>query len=116
MKPDELMVEIIVPPPPPNSASHYLRFIPREEMDIAVAGAGSLVAIDPGTKRCIQARIVLASVAPTPVRARDTEAALEGQVLSKELVRQAAELAPNASSPITDVRGTVEYAKSFVRS
>ncbi len=115
LKPDELMVEIIVPPPPPNSASHYLRFIPREEMDIAVAGAGSLVAIDPGTKRCIQARIVLASVAPTPVRARDTEAALEGQVLSKELVRQAAELAPNASSPITDVRGTVEYRKELCK-
>jgi CO/xanthine dehydrogenase FAD-binding subunit len=36
----ELLVAIILPPPPARSAAKYLRFTPRREMDIAVAGAG----------------------------------------------------------------------------
>ena len=113
--PDELLVEILLPEPPVNSSGHYQRFIPREEMDIAVAGAASMVAVEPGTNRCTQARVSLASVAPTPVRARETEAALEGQVLTRDLVRQAAELAPNSASPISDVRGTVEYRRQLCK-
>lgn len=115
LAPDELLVEIFIPDPPANSASHYLRFIPREEMDIAVVGAASMISVDPATKRCNQARIALASVAPTPVRAREVEAALEGQVLTTELVRQAAELAPNSASPINDVRGTIEYRRELCK-
>ena len=112
---DELLVEVFIPEPPANSSGHYQRFIPREEMDIAVAGAASMVAIDPATNRCTQARVALASVAPTPVRALETEAALEGQVLTRDLVRQAAELAPNSASPINDVRGTVEYRRQLCK-
>ena len=115
VEPDELVVEIVVPPPPPNSTGHYLRFIPREEMDIAVAGAASMISIDPATKRCLKARIALASVAPTPVRAKEAESVLEGQVLTRELVREAAELTPQATSPITDVRGSVEYRKELCK-
>ena len=109
LEPAELLVEIVVPPPPPNSTGHYQRFIPREEMDIAVAGAASMVAMDPATGRCVQVRIALASVAPTPVRAREAEAALEGQVPTRELIREAAELAPRAANPISDVRGSAGY-------
>ena len=115
LAPDELLVEIFVPEPPANSAGHYLRFIPREEMDIAVAGAASMVSVDPATKRCNQARIALASVSPVPVRAHEAEAVLEGQVLTRELVREAADLTPNATSPINDVRGTIEYRKELCK-
>ena len=66
----EILQELILPPPPANSASAYLRFIPRNEMDIAVAGVGSFLHVDPATKIVQKARIALASVAPTPVRAR----------------------------------------------
>ena len=114
MEPDELLVEVHLPPPPPNSSSHYLRFIPREEMDIAVAGAASLLALDAqGT--VARARIALASVAPTPLRAREAEAALEGKRPTPELLRQAGELAAAATRPITDVRGSVEYRKELVK-
>src|SRR5205085_6841397 len=34
----ELLVHLHLPPPAPNSSSAYLRFIPRNEMDIAVVG------------------------------------------------------------------------------
>ena len=115
MEPSEILLETVVPPPPPNSSAHYLRFIPRNEMDIAVAGVASLLALEPGTRRCTHARIALAAVAPTPVRATAAEGVLEGQEITEDLIRQAAERAVEACSPITDMRGSSEYRKELVK-
>lgn len=112
---NEIMLAVIVPPPPANSASHYLRFTPREEMDIAVAGVGSLLVLEPGSRRCRQARLALAAVAPTPIRAREAEASLEGQLLGKEHLVRAGELAAQATRPISDVRGSADYRRELVK-
>jgi CO/xanthine dehydrogenase FAD-binding subunit len=114
LAPDELLLAIHLPPPPPRSSSHYLRFIPREEMDIAVAGVASLVALAPDGG-IGQARIALAAVAPTPVRAREAEAVLEGRRPSRRLVEEAAERAVLATRPITDVRGSRAYRQELVK-
>ena len=103
----ELLQSIHFPPPVSNSGAHYMRFIPRNEMDIAVAGAGVSVVLDNGTFK--SARIALASVAPTPLFVKEAGAALEGQPVSDENVQKAAELARAAAKPITDMRGTTEY-------
>ncbi|HJP28433.1 MAG TPA: xanthine dehydrogenase family protein subunit M, partial [Dehalococcoidia bacterium] len=75
----EILKELVVPTPSANTASAYLRFIPRNEMDIAVAGVGSLIEVDPSSDVVTKARIALASVAPTPVRAYAAEEFLEGK-------------------------------------
>jgi carbon-monoxide dehydrogenase medium subunit len=111
----EILQELILPPPPDNSASAYLRFIPRNEMDIAVAGVGSFLHIDPKTKTVKKARIALASVAPTPVRARGAEAVLEGKKISGDLIEEAGAAAVESATPITDVRGSAEYRKELVK-
>lgn len=115
LQPDELLLEVVVPPPPERSSAHYLRFIPREEMDIAVAGVASMVVLGPTGATVRQARIALAAVAPTPVRAREAEAALEGKSLNDDLVRETGERTVAAARPITDVRGSVEYRKELVK-
>jgi CO/xanthine dehydrogenase FAD-binding subunit len=115
MGPDEILLETVVPPPPENSSSHYLRFIPRNEMDIAVVGVGSLLTLEPGTRRCTRARIALASVAPTPVRATAAEGALEGQEVTEELIGRVAERAVESCNPISDVRGSAEYRKELTK-
>jgi carbon-monoxide dehydrogenase medium subunit len=111
----EVLQELVLPVPPPNSASAYLRFIPRNEMDIAVAGVGSYLELEPGTMLVRRARIALASVAPTPVRARAAEAALEGRPISADRIARAGEAAVQAASPITDVRGSAEYRRELVK-
>lgn len=111
----EILKELVLPAPPANTASAYLRFIPRNEMDIAVAGVGSLIEVDPSSKVVTKARISLASVAPTPVRAYEAENSLEGSVIDADAIDRAADLTVGAAVPITDVRGSAEYRKELVK-
>jgi CO/xanthine dehydrogenase FAD-binding subunit len=109
LQPGELLVSLQIPAPKPNSGARYLRFIPRNEMDIAVAGAGVEVVLENGTFR--SARIALASVAPTPLFVREANAALAGSPVNDTSIAAAADAARSAASPITDMRGTAEYRR-----
>ena len=111
--PDELLVELVVPAPGPRSGGHYLRHTPRRELDIAVVGVASQITLSNGV--CGKARISLASVAPTPVRATAAERVLEGQPLTTERIEEAARLAVEAARPISDQRGSAEFRKHLVR-
>jgi carbon-monoxide dehydrogenase medium subunit len=111
--PDELLVEIVTPPPGPRSGGSYLRHTPRRELDIAVVGVASQVTLSNGV--CAKARIALAAVAPTPIRATAAEAALEGKALTPELIDRAAELAVQSARPISDQRGSADFRRHLVR-
>ena len=111
--PDELLVEIFVPAPGPHSGGCYIRHTPRRELDIAVVGVSSQVTIANGV--CAKARIALAAVAPTPVRATAAEATLEGKPLTPELIERAADLAGQAAKPISDQRGSADFRRHLVR-
>lgn len=115
LKKGEILKELVLPPTNENTASAYLRFIPRNEMDIAVAGVGSLIEIDQASGNITKARIALASVAPTPVRAYGAEDFLEGSPAHEDTFAKAADLAVESAVPITDVRGSAEYRKELVR-
>ena len=105
----ELLVSIHFPPPVAGSGARYLRFIPRNEMDIAVAGAGVSVVLDDGTIK--NARVALASVAPTPLLVKEAGDALAGKPANEDSVKIASAIARDAARPITDMRGTIEYRK-----
>jgi len=111
--PDELLVEIVAPAPGPHSGGSYIRHTPRRELDIAVVGVASQVTLANGV--CAKARIALAAVAPTPVRATTAEAALEGRPLTPELIERAAELAAQGATPISDQRGSEDFRRHLVR-
>ena len=56
-------------------------------------------------------RLALGSVAATPIRARATEAALEGRPPTPETADRAAETLAGELHPIDDVRSTAEYRR-----
>jgi carbon-monoxide dehydrogenase medium subunit len=114
LRPGELLVGLRLPPPKPNAGAAYLRFIPRNEMDIAVVGVGAAVTLDEGRSRCVAARVALAAVAPTPLLVPEAGAALVDGTLSEALIEKAAALARAAARPITDMRGDAEYRRHLV--
>ena len=110
----ELLVSLRLPPPKPHSAGRYLRFIPRNEMDIAVVGAGVSVTLDESKSRCVGARVALAAVAPTPLFVPEAGAALVDGAITDALIDRAAELAQAAARPISDMRGDADYRRHLV--
>ncbi len=107
----EMLVSLSIPAPAARSGGRYIRFIPRNEMDIAVAGAGVSVNLSDDGSTIQSARVSLASVAPTPLFVREAGDALAGQAVSDEAIRTASNLARDAAVPITDMRGTIEFRK-----
>lgn len=116
LQPGEILVCIQIPQNKNNSGAHYLRFIPRNEMDIAVVGVGAYVELGGrGKKQTFKTvRIALAAVGPTPIFARDAGAGLEGQPVNEESILAVAEAAKAAASPISDMRGPAEYRTHLV--
>jgi carbon-monoxide dehydrogenase medium subunit len=109
----ELLIAIRLPPTAPNSAGAYRRFTPRREMDIAIAGAGAWLRL--GADGTIaEARLALASVAPTPIRAPTAERKLLGERPSGTLFEEAGRLAAKDARPISDTRGSANYRGTLV--
>ena len=111
---NELLVSISIPAPQAHSGANYLRFIPRNEMDIAVAGVGSSVVLDASGQNFVSARIALASVAPIPVLCTDAANSLAGKPVSDDAIQEASDKAIEASSPISDMRGTIRQRRHLV--
>jgi CO/xanthine dehydrogenase FAD-binding subunit len=110
----EMLVTLKIPAPKPRSGAAYLRFIPRNEMDIAVVGAGVAVELDAAKSKCVAARVALAAVAPKPLFVPAAGAALVGSALAEADLDKAAKAAQAAATPISDMRGDAEYRKHLV--
>lgn len=109
LQPGELLIEVRFPPRPAHSGSHYRRMIPRNEMDIAVVGVGASVTLDEEKTHFVSARVALGAVAPRPLLAAAAGEVLAGQPVSDETIAKAADAAKEVVSPITDMRGTLDY-------
>jgi CO/xanthine dehydrogenase FAD-binding subunit len=110
---DEVLASITLPALPENTAAVYQRFTPRREMDIAVAGVSSRITLDANSK-IVDAKIALASVGPTPLRAKAAEMTLIGEVPSLKLFEAAGAAAASDASPIDDTRGSADYRRHLV--
>lgn len=107
----EFLLYLNIPAPVEGFGGAYRRFIPRNEMDIAVVGCGAAVVLDENRTNIVSARVSLGAVAPTPLFIREAGDALAGRPANEESVAEAARIAQEAAKPISDMRGTAEYRK-----
>jgi len=108
----ELVTQIHVPAPAPHTGKAYLKHGRRNEMELATVGVAVTLTLD--GDRCRDVRIVLAAVAPTPLRAHAAEALLRDQPIEPGVLAAAAAAAAAESKPIGDVRGSADYRREMV--
>jgi carbon-monoxide dehydrogenase medium subunit len=114
MNPDEILTEVTIPKTGTNLVGEYIKFSPREMMDLAYVGVAVVYNLAASDKKCTGVRIVLGAVAPTPIRAKRAEAALEGQFLSEALAEKVGQIAAEEAKPISDVRSSADYRRAMV--
>ncbi len=108
LKNNEFILEFILPIPAPGSVDAYLRFTPRNEMDIAVVGVATNLTLNQAGI-CTQARVVIGAIAPTALIADEVANVLIGQKLDEAVIEKARQIASQLGSPISDKRGTTEF-------
>jgi carbon-monoxide dehydrogenase medium subunit len=109
--PDELLTEVVVPVQSPNARSVYIKYLPRTEDDYATVAVAAQAEVDNG--QCRNLRVALAAAGPTHVHARSVEQALEGNAISADAVRSAADTVAAAVDPLDDFRGSSDYKRDM---
>jgi carbon-monoxide dehydrogenase medium subunit len=107
----EIVVSLQFPAPRPNAGARFLRFIPRNEMDIAVVNCATHIQLEGDTVSF--ARLALGAVAPTPLFVKEAGDAMVGKPLNDETIAAAATAARNAAKPIDDMRGSIRQRKQL---
>ena len=104
----EIITSFHLPARGPGSSDAYLRFIPRTEMDIAVASAAVSLTLD-ASGTITAARVALGAVAPTVLLVQACADAIVGTRLDDAALAALESAASAACKPITDKRGTIEF-------
>lgn len=109
----EILTEIRLPPLPARTGVGYVKFVLREG-DMAIVGAAARVTLDGDGERCVDARIVLGAVGPTPMRVREAEEAIRGSAVGERSISDAAAAAMKASRPLPDFNCSEQYKREMV--
>ena len=103
--PSELIVEIHVPLLPGKAA--FEKIGRRKAQQCSIASTAVRLEMDGDV--CKDARIVLGSMAPVPLRCTEAEALITGKTLDEGLIAKCAAKAISESTPIDDQRATAWY-------
>lgn len=106
--PRDLATAVVLDPPSPGARAIFFKKT-RVAMDLALASVAVLLELDGA--RCLKARVATGSVAPTPRRLDAVERLLTGQVLSREILLHAEQLARESVAPICDLRASDDYRR-----
>jgi len=110
---DELLTAIEFAKPASGFVAGFYKSGPRPALEIATVSVGVAGILKDDALHA--ARVAIGAAAPTVLRARQVEAALEGRLLDSSLISRAADLAAAAAMPIDDVRASAWYRRHLIR-
>lgn len=111
IEPDEILTEVRVPQPTGATGGAYLK-LERKVGDFATVAAAVHLSLSDGTIR--RAGVALTAVGPKNLRPEAAEASLAGAEPTEAAFAEAGRLAAEASSPVSDVRGSADYKRHVV--
>jgi CO/xanthine dehydrogenase FAD-binding subunit len=112
--PTELLAAVEVPLPPAGYVGAFYKHGTRPGLDISTISIAVGARRDGGVLRDV--RIAFGAVAPTPIRAPKSEAALEGRAPDAATLEAVAVAALTEIRPISDVRGSDWYRRELVHN
>jgi len=116
LEPGDVVTAIQLPLPPKGCAGVYLKLGRNQLSDLSIVGVTALGHPDSSCPSGFRFRLALASVAPVPLVPAEAERHLASHPITPESLREAAQLAADACSPIDDVRGSARYRRLMVRN
>jgi len=114
MEPDEILTKILLEVPKGHCGGSYIKLGVRQTLEISLVNVAAFIALEKQDGPIREARVVLGSVGPTPIRATSAEELLRGQSPSDALFARAAKAAAADAKPIDDFRGSAEYRRDMV--
>ena len=112
MAADELLVRIVVPKP--TSSEQLKAYKISKRFDDDISAVCLVLNLDTADGTVQRASIGAGGVAATPVRAQQTEAALQGQPWTEATVQQAMRVLQAEFSPISDMRASGDYRRTVL--
>ncbi|MDL1894285.1 xanthine dehydrogenase small subunit, partial [Sphingobacteriales bacterium CHB3] len=114
-KPDELIVEIILPKPKQRSVVKWYKVSKRKDLDISTVSAGFRIDIN-DTNQIQNAMLVYGGMAERVKRSSSAEAFLQGKPWTRETIEATMPLIDNDFNPISDARGSKEFRRIVARN
>jgi len=111
---NEILKEVVVLKPEPHSGGAYIKLGIRKALEISLVNVAAFVCLDSADGPIKSARIVIGSVAPTPLISPAAEKVLVGEIPSEALFVRAGEAAALDSRPIDDFRASAQYKRAMV--
>lgn len=115
---NHLVIRFIIPVGERYVGSSFYKLVNRASnqhgLAISVVSAAAVVKLSKDKSHVEWARLALGAVAPTPVCARQSEEILNGQPVSRDLIKEAAMAAVQVVTPIDDVRATAAYRREVL--
>lgn len=115
LRPGEILSEFVIPRLPSRTGGAYCKHTRRAAMELPLLGVAVMVSLEDDMLTCTQARIGLGVLAPTPMRARNAEATMEGQALNDQTLKKAGEAAAAECKARDTIRCAAWYRRDMVK-
>ncbi|MBC8417875.1 MAG: FAD binding domain-containing protein [Pseudomonadota bacterium] len=115
LRPGEILSEFVIPRLPSRTGGAYCKHTRRAAMELPLLGVAVMVSLEDDMLTCTRARIGLGVLAPTPMRARNAEATMEGQALNDQTLKKAGEAAAAECKARDTIRCAAWYRRDMVK-
>jgi carbon-monoxide dehydrogenase medium subunit len=116
LQPGDVVTTLQLPLPPKGFVGKYLKLNRNNSGDLAIVGVTACAYPNKNVPSGLTVKVVLASVAPTPLVVSRVEEFFQKENLTDANISRAAQITMDACDPIDDVRGTARYRKMMVRN
>ena len=114
LKSNEILTEIFIPNPPKHSGLSYQKLRLRDTMDFPLLGIAVKVCLDRPNGQCLDFRLVISAVGPTPFVVEEAGEIMRGKTITTKLMKQVSQVAQKMTHPVANTASEPRYRRQMV--